>query len=95
MTPEQFAYWLQGFAELHGGTPTPAQWGSIMAHLRTVFDKVTPPLQTGPIPSGPIPRKNAIDEVIKEMERKQVEEQARRFPLGGPNQWPKGEKIIC
>jgi hypothetical protein len=47
MTAEQFAYWMQGFAELTGDEPpTPAQWKSIREHLQTVFVKVTPPLQT-------------------------------------------------
>jgi hypothetical protein len=43
MNPEQFAYWLNGFAELNGGErPTPEQWKSITEHLQTVFVKVTP-----------------------------------------------------
>ena len=42
MTPEQFAYWMQGFCELGGATlPTAAQWTSIQEHLATVFYKVT------------------------------------------------------
>ncbi|MOA50053.1 hypothetical protein D3C78_1730250 [compost metagenome] len=46
MTPEQFAYWLQGFVELGGGAqPTPEQWRSISEHLQTVFTKVTPPVR--------------------------------------------------
>jgi len=46
MTPEQFAYWLQGFAELTEGTPpTPEQWQSINDHLKKVFVKVTPQYQ--------------------------------------------------
>jgi hypothetical protein len=45
MTAEQFAYWMQGFAELTGDEPpTPAQWKSIREHLQTVFVKVTPPV---------------------------------------------------
>lgn len=44
MTPEQFAYWMQGFVELNGGMPTPEQWQSIKEHLATVFNKVTPSL---------------------------------------------------
>jgi hypothetical protein len=32
MTPEQFAYWLQGFAELQGAVPTQEQWDSIREH---------------------------------------------------------------
>lgn len=44
MTPEQFAYWLQGFTELTGDlqAPSPAQWQAIKDHLQTVFVKVTP-----------------------------------------------------
>ena len=49
MTTEQFAYWLQGFAELNGGAPpTAEQWASIQDHLKTVFTKVTPPLRGAP-----------------------------------------------
>ncbi len=42
MTPEQFCYWLQGFTELGSTPPSPEQWKSINAHLKTVFVKVTP-----------------------------------------------------
>lgn len=43
MTAEQFAYWLQGFAELNNGAlPNETQWRSINDHLKTVFHKVTP-----------------------------------------------------
>lgn len=42
MTAEQFAFWLQGFAELNAVPPTPEQWKSINEHLQTVFVKVTP-----------------------------------------------------
>lgn len=42
MTPEQFAYWLQGYAEIGGPTPTPEQWQIIKGHLALVFDKKTP-----------------------------------------------------
>lgn len=44
MTPHDFAYWLQGFAELNGGPPSAEQWQSIKEHLATVFTKITPPL---------------------------------------------------
>jgi hypothetical protein len=52
MTPEQFAYWLQGFVELNPSMeqPTPEQWKAIGQHLQTVFVKVTPLVQ---IPPGP------------------------------------------
>lgn len=42
MTPEQFAYWLQGFAELNQATPTERQWTVIQDHLAQVFNKQTP-----------------------------------------------------
>lgn len=42
MTPEQFCYWLQGFAEISGSAPNPNEWERIKDHLATVFNKVTP-----------------------------------------------------
>jgi hypothetical protein len=45
MTPEQFAYWLQGFAELTPQPPTQEQWDSIKAHLQLLFKKETPPVK--------------------------------------------------
>lgn len=42
MTPEQFAYWLQGYSEIAGQAPTAEQWQVIQDHLKTVFNKVTP-----------------------------------------------------
>lgn len=41
MTPENFAYWLQGFVELSGSTPTEEQWEVIKQHLQLIFVKVT------------------------------------------------------
>lgn len=43
MTPEQFCYWLQGFAENSDCPPDENQWDTINHHLNTVFVKVTPP----------------------------------------------------
>ena len=51
MTAEQFAYWLQGYAELHAAPPSAEQWASIRDHLATVFNKVTPPV-SGAAPWG-------------------------------------------
>jgi hypothetical protein len=44
MTPEQFAYWLQGYAEIAAGrtAPTSEEWQIIKDHLALVFHKVTP-----------------------------------------------------
>ncbi|MBZ6396544.1 MULTISPECIES: hypothetical protein [Pantoea] len=41
MTTEQFAYWLQGFCEIHGAPPSAEQWEMIKKHLQTCFVKVT------------------------------------------------------
>lgn len=40
MTTEQFAYWLQGFSEIHGAPPSSEQWEMIKEHLQTCFLKV-------------------------------------------------------
>lgn len=50
MNAEQFAYWMQGFAELNGQAPTVEQWQSIKDHLALVFKKVTPPIVNKQIP---------------------------------------------
>ncbi len=43
MTPEEFVYWLQGWTELEQGKlPTEDQWKMIVAHLTTIFTKITP-----------------------------------------------------
>ena len=51
MDANNFAYWLNGFAELSGDNPpTKAQWKSIKEHLALVFTKVTP--EVGIVKSG-------------------------------------------
>lgn len=63
MTIEQFAYWLNGFVELNQGkAPTTEQWKSIVEHLGTVFNKVTP-----------IVEKSPVKDVAKESEQKATE----------------------
>jgi hypothetical protein len=42
MTPDQFTYWLQGFAEINQEAPTKEQWEVIKDHLQLVFKKETP-----------------------------------------------------
>jgi hypothetical protein len=54
MTPEQFCYWLQGFVEIHGNTPSDEEWVVIKDHIKTVFHKVTPN-KLKPIPDVPHP----------------------------------------
>ena len=51
MTPEQFVYWLQGFAEISRKAPNEQEWQVIKDHLATVFVKVTP--KRGPAVAAP------------------------------------------
>lgn len=59
MTPEQFAYWLQGYAEISGKQPTESEWQVIKDHLQTVFNKVTPVRLGGP--GGPVSERNELN----------------------------------
>lgn len=63
MTPEQFCYWLQGYTEVHGGTPTEQQWRVIKDHLQEVFHKKTPNYQFGIVGGQTVPMP-AIDSQI-------------------------------
>lgn len=60
MTSEQFAYWLQGFAELNQGPPSAEQWQMIREHLALVFTKVTPPMGWPSIQQPPYPQQPGI-----------------------------------
>lgn len=43
MSPEQFVYWLQGFAEMSPQAElSKVQWQIVKDHLAKVFDKRTP-----------------------------------------------------
>jgi hypothetical protein len=37
VTSRDFVYWLQGFAEIHGGPPDKKQWEVIKNHINLVF----------------------------------------------------------
>lgn len=63
MTAQEFAYWLNGFAELSTEPPTAEQWQSIKEHLALTFRKVTPP---GP---GSTP---TVDDLMRAYERKKI-----------------------
>lgn len=71
MTPEQFAYWMQGFVELNSGkAPTEAQWKSITEHLGQIFVKKTPPVKDDAQKAkDPIAGKS-VDEIVKEVTEK-------------------------
>lgn len=47
MQSQDFCYWLQGFSELVGTTPTKEQWVIIQDHLNLVFNKITPDRSVG------------------------------------------------
>lgn len=54
MTPEQFCYWLQGFAEITQtdqcfSGPQPHEWKIITDHLNLVFKKETPNYNITPV----------------------------------------------
>lgn len=53
MTPEQFCYWLQGYAEMGSPAPNEEQWQIIKDHLQLAFKKVTPERATGPNIASP------------------------------------------
>lgn len=88
MTPEQFAYWFQGFAELSPTPPTPEQWQSMRDHVATVFKKVTPAV--GPLVAGPAREPLGPDfrSIFDEMEKQKRRDWDRR-----PGQVPFGPAI--
>ena len=67
----QFAYWLQGFAELNEQPPSAEQWQSIRDHLALVFRKVTPPLSDG-AKHGPLSQRIDDDFVRAQLRRSSV-----------------------
>jgi len=85
MDAQQFAYWLQGFAELSGDAPpTKAQWKSIREHLGLVFEKVTPAVGAPNWDDQPAMRKLIPN--INEMLRwpPQTSDDSARWPRGLP-----------
>ncbi len=81
MTPEQFAYWLQGFAELNTQPPTPDQWQSIREHIATVFKKVTPPVvQPAAQPKpAPVPLSDMAKH-FEEIAKRERDKERRQWP---------------
>ncbi len=43
MNEREFCYWLQGYSEISGETPSKEEWMVIKEHLSLVFTKITPP----------------------------------------------------
>lgn len=65
MTPEQFAYWLQGYVELQGSVPTDEQWQGIKDHLQAVFVKVTPQVHVAGPAHDLLARPGFLQEAVK------------------------------
>jgi hypothetical protein len=80
LTPDQFCYWFQGFAELHGEVPTKEQWDSIKRHLELVFRPVTRgetlkhPTEPRPIPQS------VIDAIAKDVDVEIPGARRKRYP---------------
>lgn len=90
MTPEQFAYWLQGFAELNPQAPNAEQWQAIRDHLNLVFKKETPVRVIGPnIASPALP-----EDPLRDAVRRFNERQSPRYWPDGPN-FPGAPVITC
>lgn len=68
MTELQFAYLLQGFAELNEAPPTPEQWKSIREHLALVFTKVTP--KVGGVLGGISPLQTTAAQSMEDYQRR-------------------------
>lgn len=83
MNSEQFAYWLNGFAELNPTIeqPSPERWKSITEHLKTVFVKVTPEVRIEPRISFPPKQHDDIAGIIR-----RASEKAGDIMLRGPLQ---------
>lgn len=98
MTPEQFAYWMQGFAELSPCPPSPEQWQSIRDHLELVFKKVTPKAKEAAAkPADHI----SFEEMLKKAQEdaaRRTQQDINRYPYApngiGP-QWAKPMEIYC
>jgi len=91
MTPEQFVYWLNGFAELNPSLeqPTPEQWKSITEHLKTVFVKVTPEVKVQINPNG-----QSAEQVAEKM-LQVVRREIGRPLLGSPDYFGGIPAVTC
>lgn len=99
MDATNFAYWLNGFAELNGDTPpTAEQWKAIREHLALVFEKVTPPvaLPYGGEPDKPPRERQKADPRIVDWLKRQNINPVLRWPPDGPSDvWAQPPSVQC
>lgn len=98
MTPEQFAYWLQGYTELTSGQqPTPGQWQSITEHLKTVFVKVTPTIhqKSAVGPSEDPDKQKAYDDALRRFNESQQRAVTPYNPGQNSPYWGLPLQVIC
>lgn len=97
MDAQQFAYWLQGFAELSQTPPTQEQWDSIREHLALVFKKVTPPVAH---PKPDLSYNNEIKKLLDRAQRERMPNLPQNVPwqpyyLRGDGEEVKLGHVIC
>lgn len=68
MNETMFCYWLQGYSELCGETPSPEQWKMIQDHLRLVFKNVTKQNPAGLLQLSEVVAKGGIIPSLKPKE---------------------------
>ena len=90
MTEQQFAYWLQGFAELNPNPPTAEQWQSIREHLATVFKKITPEVKPAIDPS----KNEALKKFFEKNQQDRVQLPSPS-PVWQPHYFLKPGEIVC
>ena len=78
MTPEQFAYWLQGIAETNPAPPTAEQWQIIRDHLALMFEKATPD-RSLPLDLRPSPPPGYVPKIIRSLPGNDIELHTRKL----------------
>jgi len=83
MTPEQFIYWMQGFAELtETDTISEKQWTVIKDHLALVFDKQTPDRVV-------LRPEDLTEELIKELQKPFRDMSGNPYLSTNPGEFPR------
>lgn len=68
MTPENFAYWLNGYVEMHGTAPSEQQWNMIKEHLALTMVKITSPLMALPLQEQKIVSGATMDKLFEKLD---------------------------